>query len=278
MDYTIKFEHVHHVYPDKTPSLKNISLEIKPGEKIAVLGHNGAGKSSLVKHINGILKPEKGIVSTCGLDTAKHDIPELSKFAAYLFQNPDDQIFCNTIHEEIEYGLKKSGISNKEIKKRVESALEITGLDKIKNQNPMDLSYSRKKMVTLAMVIAMDTPVVILDEPTSGQDKNGIENIKNIIGDLEKKGKTIISISHDIEFSIEYFERFILMKKGEIISDGNISEILNHDSKLSSAGVVLPFITELGEKIGLDNKVFSEDDFFHEITKMKTKRAYKKEI
>lgn len=272
MDYTIKFKNVHHVYPDKTPSLKNISLEIKPGEKIAILGHNGAGKSSLVKHINGILKPEKGIVSTCGLDTSTHDIPELSKFAAYLFQNPDDQIFCNTIHEEIEYGLKKSGISKKEIKKRVESALEITGLDKIKNQNPMDLSYSRKKMVTLAMVIAMDTPVVILDEPTSGQDKNGIENIKNIIGDLEKKGKTIISISHDIKFSIEYFERFILMKKGEIISDGNISEILNHDSKLSSAGVVLPFITQLGEKTGLDNKIFSEDDFFHEITKMKTKR------
>ena len=194
----IKIEDMTFAYPDKTIAVDRISLNIEKGEKIALIGQNGAGKTTTVKTLNGLLKPTSGNVIIDGWNTKDYTTAKMSKKVGYVFQNPMNQIFNNRVYSEIEYGSKMLKYSKDEIKKLVEEAIILTELEEYVEENPYNLSYSMRKFVTIASIIAMKTDVIIMDEPTAGQDLKGMKILKKIIDKLSSQGKTIITITHDM--------------------------------------------------------------------------------
>ena len=193
----IKIEDMTFAYPDKTIAVDRISLNIEKGEKIALIGQNGAGKTTTVKTLNGLLKPTSGNVIIDGWNTKDYTTAKMSKKVGYVFQNPMNQIFNNRVYSEIEYGSKMLKYSKDEIKKLVEEAIILTELEEYVEENPYNLSYSMRKFVTIASIIAMKTDVIIMDEPTAGQDLKGMKILKKIIDKYtNKKNKIFINNSN----------------------------------------------------------------------------------
>ena len=171
----VNINSVSFTYPDGTAAIDNISLSIEKGEKVAIVGQNGAGKTTAVKMMNGLLKPTSGDIIIDDWNTKDYTVAKMSRKVGYVFQNPMDQIFHNNVYDEIEFGPKKIGYSESERKKLIETALELTELSVFSKENPYNLPYSIRKFVTIASIIAMDTDVIIMDEPTAGQDLKGIK-------------------------------------------------------------------------------------------------------
>ena len=180
----VNINSVSFTYPDGTVAIDNISLSIEKGEKVAIVGQNGAGKTTAVKMMNGLLKPTSGDIVIDGWNTKDYTVAKMSRKVGYVFQNPMDQIFHNNVYDEIEFGPKKIGYSESERKKLIETALELTELSVFSKENPYNLPYSIRKFVTIASIIAMDTDVIIMDEPTAGQDLKGIKILNNLIKKL----------------------------------------------------------------------------------------------
>jgi energy-coupling factor transport system ATP-binding protein len=248
-------------YPSGIQALRGISLSIEIGEKVAIVGQNGAGKTTLVKHFNGLLKPSSGNVLVGDWDTREYSVAKLSRRVGYVFQNPDDQLFSRSVEVEIAVGPKNLGYAQDRTVQLVEDALVLTQLSSFRDANPYDLSPTWRKMVALASVIAMDTPVVIFDEPTTGQDASSIERIANIVETLAERGKTMITITHDIDFAADHFERLVVMGLGNILLDGPLLEVIAQDEVLASTYVDPPQLTRLGSRLGLPQTVRGEDDF-----------------
>ncbi len=204
-------------YDKKNYVLKNINLTIDKGETVCLIGHNGAGKSTLIKHFNGLLKPDKGDIWVNGWNTKEFSTEELSKKVGIAFQNPDDQIFLDNVEKEVSFGPTNLGFSSHKVKKMVEFALNITELSEYKNWHPYDLPYSKRRLLSIASILSMDTDIVILDEPTLWLDYKEKKIIKKIINILKKQRKTIIAISHDLIFCRENFSKVIIMKNGKIV-------------------------------------------------------------
>jgi energy-coupling factor transport system ATP-binding protein len=248
-------------YPSGVQALRGISLSIYPGEKVAIVGQNGAGKTTLVKHFNGLLKPSSGKVMVGDWDTSQYSVARLSRHVGYVFQNPDDQLFSRSVKLEVAIGPKNLGYAQGKIDQLVEDALNLTQLSSHRDANPYDLSPTWRKMVALASVIAMDTPVVIFDEPTTGQDATSIQRIANIVETLAGRGKTMVTISHDIDFAAEYFDRLIAMGEGIVLLDGPMMEVIAQEEILASTFVDPPQLTRLGNRLGLPQTVRSQADF-----------------
>lgn len=248
-------------YPNGVPALGGVSLDIPSGSMVAIVGQNGAGKTTLVKHLNGLLLPTSGMVQIGDWDTRQYPIAELAKRIGFVFQNPDDQLFCRTVREEIQFGPKSLKFETEKTEDLVASALELTELHGKDAQNPYDLSPAWRKMVALASILAMDTPIVVLDEPTTGQDSVSMERISRIIRALHSAGKTIIAITHDIDFCVENFERMIVMRNGKVILDGPIHEVIAQGDILASTYVEQPQLTRLAQKLGFSTVACTPDDF-----------------
>jgi energy-coupling factor transport system ATP-binding protein len=257
----IEIEELIFNYPNGVAALEGVTLEIPTGSLVAIVGQNGAGKTTLVKHLNGLLLPTSGTVQIGGWDTRQHTIAELAKRIGFVFQNPDDQLFCRTVREEIQFGPQSLKFEPVKIEGLIASALELTELRGKEAQNPYDLSPAWRKMVALASILAMDTPIVVLDEPTTGQDAVSIERISRIIHALHSSGKTIIAISHDIDFCAENFERMVVMRNGKVILDGPIHEVVAQRETLASSYVEQPQLTRLAQKLGFSPVVCTPDDF-----------------
>ena len=180
----VNINNVSFAYPDGTVAIDNISLNIEKGERVAIVGQNGAGKTTAVKMLNGLLKPTSGDIVIDGWDTKDYTVAKMSRKVGYVFQNPMDQIFHNNVYDEIEFGPKKIGYSENERKNLIETALELTELSAFAKENPYNLPYSVRKFVTIASIIAMDTDVIIMDEPTAGQDMKGMKILNNLIKKL----------------------------------------------------------------------------------------------
>ncbi|MEM3690028.1 MAG: ABC transporter ATP-binding protein, partial [Thermofilum sp.] len=230
-------------------ALKGVSLTIKKGELLAIIGQNGGGKTTLAKNLNGLLKPTKGRVMVDGLDTKTAPTHEIVKRVGYVFQNPSHQIFESTVWKEVAYGPTNLGLSPEEVKQRVEWALSEVGLQGYEQYNPYDLDYGKMKLLTVASVLSMKPQVLILDEPTTGQDHAGRHLLSNLSKKLNREGFTVVIITHDMRFVAETVNRVVLVSNGEILMDGSTREVLNAFDVLKKAAIKPPQIVQLASEL-----------------------------
>jgi energy-coupling factor transport system ATP-binding protein len=263
----INITDLHFTYPTGLEALQSVSLNIDSGEQVAIVGQNGAGKTTLVRHFNGLLKPTSGSVTIGDWDTTKYSVAKLASRVGYVFQNPDEQLFSRDVLTEIEFGPKNLGYKKNKIDELVERALVLTELTDKKETNPYDLSPTWRKMVALASIIAMDTPIVIFDEPTTGQDFTNVTRIANVIAELKKEGKTVITITHDIDFCAENFERVIALSNGKVLLDGEVHEVLGQEEILAQTYVDPPQLTRLGKLLNLKEAVINQEEFLSVIAR-----------
>lgn len=245
----IEVENLHFTYPNGVKALEGVSLTIMDGEFVAIMGQNGAGKTTLVKHFNGLLKPSEGKVYVDGVETTKTSVATLARNAGFVFQNPDHQLFSETVEDEIAFALKNFGMEADIIKKRIEWALNLLGLDQYRKTSPFLLSGGERKRVALASVLAWDPNMLILDEPTIGQDHQQKEKLRQFIVQMQTQGKTVIIVTHDVEFVAECSPRVVLMKEGKVVADGKGKEILTTPEVLIKSSIVLPQIAQLFLKL-----------------------------
>ena len=241
----ISVENVYFTYPSGIEALKGITLEIRDNEFVAIMGENGAGKSTLIKHFNGLLKPSKGRVYVDGQNTQKASVAELSRTVGLVFQNPDHQLFCETVEEEISFGLKNFGFNADILDERVEQTMNFFDIEKYRKTSPFMLSGGEKKRVALAAVLAWDPKIVVIDEPTIGQDYSQKEKLRHYITQLNTQNRTVIIVTHDVEFVADCAPRVIIMSRGKIIDDKAAKDILTDSETLLKASIIPPQITQL---------------------------------
>ena len=242
----IEVQDVYFTYPTTgVEALKGVSLSIRNGEFVAIMGQNGAGKTTLVKQFNGLLKPNKGNVLIDRVNTRNISIAQLARKVGFVFQNPDHQLFSETVEEEVAFALKNFGFNEETIEKRVTWALNLLDLTEYRKTSPFMLSGGERKRVALASVLAWDPEVVILDEPTIGQDHQQKETLRQFIIQLNSQGKTVVIVTHDVEFVAECNPRVILMSEGQIVADGRARQILTNSDVALKAFVVPPQITQI---------------------------------
>ena len=257
----IEINNLIFTYPTGVQALRGISLTIESGEQVAIVGQNGAGKTTLVKHLNGLLQPTSGTVQIGDWNTKEHSVAKMARRVGYVFQNPDWQFFSKNVGIEVAFGPKNLGMSPEQAQRQVKEALAMVELSDKTETNPYDLSPTWRKMVALASVIAMDTDIVIFDEPTTGQDAANIARIANVIKVLRERGKTVITITHDIDFCAENFARVIAMSQGQILLDGKANDVLGQEDILATTYVDPPQLTRLGKRLGFKETVRNEEEF-----------------
>jgi energy-coupling factor transport system ATP-binding protein len=257
----IEIKDLHFTYPTGVEALRGISLKIESGEQVAIIGQNGAGKTTLVKHFNGLLQPTKGRVSIEDCDTTKHSVAKLARRVGYVFQNPDEQLFSKNVGAEVAFGPRNLGFDAERVDTLVKDALALTQLSDKTETNPYDLSATWRKMVALASIISMDTDIIVFDEPTTGQDAINVARIADVIAELRRRGKTVITITHDIDFCAENFERVIAMSQGKILLDGKANDVLGQEEILAMTYVEPPQLTRLGKRLGFKHAVRNQEEF-----------------
>lgn len=248
-------------YPPDVLALADVSLTIEPGESVAIVGENGAGKTTLARHLNGLLHPRAGAVHIGGWDARGKTVAQLSSRVGYVFQNPDDQLFARTVHEEVAFGPRNLGWDPEEVAESVEDALGLVGLLEAAERHPYDLPATERKMLALAATLAMRTPIVILDEPTTGQDASGIRRLAAIIEWLKRAGRTVITITHDMDFCGEHSERVVVMSQGRVVGDAAAGEILRQMDLLSQARIRAPQLIALATALGMSSAPTTVDGF-----------------
>ena len=247
-------------YPNGYKAVDGVSMSFEKGESVAIIGQNGAGKTTTVKLMNGLLKPEKGDVFIDGWNTKDYTTAQISKKVGYVFQNPDDQIFHNDVYSEIAFGPKNQKLPPEAVKENVMKAAERTGLTPVLEENPYNLPYSMRKFVTIASVLAMDTDVIILDEPTAGQDPTALDKLASIIQSLIEEKKLVMTITHDMEFVVNHFERVIVMANGKKIADKSKREVFWDFGILEQSMLKQPHISRLSHSLQLQAPILTIDD------------------
>lgn len=250
----LSMESVVHVYQrGAVRALDGVSLRIAVGERVALIGQNGSGKTTLVRHLNGLLRPTSGRVSLAGRDTAPLRVAELARSVGLVFQDPDRQIFAGSVAAEVEFGPRNLGSRGAELRGAVDEALAAVGLFGEARTNPYDLGASRRKLLALASILAMRTPVLVLDEPTTGQDQRGVSTVRGVIEAVHAEGRTVIAISHDMEFVAASFDRVVVMSAGRIVEDGPPASVFAAASweMLRSTYLEPPMAARVGERLGL---------------------------
>jgi len=260
-DALIVIDHVGFTYPTQVEALHDIHLTIRQGEGVGIIGENGAGKSTLVKHLNGLLKPTQGLVEVGGHDTRQYSAAAMARWVGLCFQNPDDQLFQRTVEAEVSLGPRKLGFDAQDVAHHVRWALELVGMGDQASIHPYDLDLSGRKLVAIAAILAMDTPVVVLDEPTTGQDQVGIEVLAQVVKRLREMDKTVITISHDMDFVARNFPRVVAMANARVLLDGTAEAVFNDVQVLSQSGVEPPLLTQLSHSLNWDEAIFDTDAF-----------------
>lgn len=267
---SIKIENLTHVYMPKSPfekvALDNVNLEITNGEFVALIGHTGSGKSTLIQHMNGLLKPSRGRIIVDEVDITAEGIKlsDIRKKVGLVFQYPEYQLFEETIEKDIEFGPRNLGLDQEEITKRVKRSMEMVGLDYeiYKDKSPFDLSGGQKRRVAIAGVIAMEPKILILDEPTAGLDPKGRDDILEQIKTLHTEyNMTIVLVSHSMEDVGKLAQRIIVMNRGSVALEGIPSKVFKEIDKLESIGLGVPQVTYLMRALKQKGFDVSEDIF-----------------
>lgn len=247
----IEVTNVDFRYPSGVAALVGVSVRIAPGESVALLGQNGAGKTTLARHLNGLLRPTSGVVRVGDWNTAEHTVAQLARRVGYVFQHPDHQIFKRTVRDEVSFGPRNLGFDAAALAASVDRALEATQLSAFADRHPHDLLPSQRKAVAIASVLAMETPVVVLDEPSSGQDAAGIGMIGAIVDGLVAEGRTVVMITHDIDFCADHCQRSIIMSGGRVVLDGPTDEAWSQRDILEHSAITPPQLARLSQRLGL---------------------------
>jgi len=245
----IKVENLRFIYPNGNEVLHGVDLCIQDGDFVAIMGENGAGKTTLVKTFNGLFKPNDGRVLIDDVDTRKTSVAALARSVGLVFQNPDHQLFCETVRDEVAYSLRNFGYSPDVIERRVRGMLETLDLMPYIDSSPFMLSGGERKRVALASVLVWNPKHIILDEPTIGQDYQQKDRLRNFIIQLNTQRKTVIVVTHDVEFVAECKPRVVLLSRGKIIADGKAEEILTDKALTESASLLCPQISLLFSSI-----------------------------
>lgn len=244
-------------------ALHGVDLSIKPGEFLAILGQNGAGKTTLVKHFNAILMPAKGEVLVQGRHTKDIPFAEVASTVGYAYQNPDHQIFNMTVREELEFGLRHLGRPEEEIKDRVEKVIETVGLTGLEEEYPFALSRGQRQKLAVGSIQAMDPPVMIIDEPTTGLDWRGGIAMMELIRELHEQDHTIVMITHDMRIVAQYAQRVVVMARGEVLGSGTPKEIFAQSEMLEEAFLRAPQITRITQALsdhGIPSGILTVDE------------------
>lgn len=257
---SIRVDNISFTYGNSVKALQNISLEITAGERVALTGHNGSGKSTLVKHLNGLLKPSAGTVRINDKDTTTVQTAELAKNVALLFQNPDNQICKRTVWNEVKFGPSNLGYSPKKIESLVDDALELFGLKQFKQKNPHDFGYSERKLIAMASIVAMDTPVLVFDEPNAGLDPYELSLFTTCLNRLQSEKKTVITVSHDMDYVAENFTRVISLDGGKKVFDGSSRNLFKEDKVMRNCGLQQPQVMQLCNKLAINCVALTPDE------------------
>jgi energy-coupling factor transport system ATP-binding protein len=262
-DTIINVNKVWFAYPDSHAVLKDINLQVHRGEFIAIMGRNASGKTTFAKHLNGLLKPTKGDITVDGCDTRKSTVAELARKVGFVFQNPNDHLFADTVEEEIYLTLKNLGDNTKDMSATVAEVMEQFDIAKYKDQYPRYLSGGEKQRVALASIIVARPEILILDEPTRGMDYKLKSELMSFLNDYRSKGNTVIVITHDVEIVAEFADRVILMSEGKIVTDGDKREVL---SKALLFSPQINRLVQAFEKYGMPDNILTVDELMDTIT------------
>jgi cobalt transport protein ATP-binding subunit len=246
----IEVEGLTYSYPNGVVALEGVDLTVRRGEFLAVLGQNGSGKTTLVKHFNGLLKPTEGTVRVGEDETTERGLRSLGQRVGYVFQNPDHQIFSDTVSEEVAFGPKIRGMDEGEIRERVEEALAAVGMEGRGDEDPFGLTKGERQRVAVASVLAVRPEVLILDEPTTGLDYAEQRSMMDLVKSLNESGSTIIAVTHTMWVVAEYAHRAVVVRDGKIALQGTVREVFVEEEELRDAALLPPHIVSFGSALG----------------------------
>lgn len=257
----IELKHAYFQYPNGFLANDDLNLVIKRGERVAIVGQNGAGKTTAVKMMNGLHKPCKGDVLVDGKNTKDFTTAQVARHVGYVFQNPDDQIFNQSVYAEIAYMPKYYKLPEAEIKSRVEESAELLNIERFLEKNPFEIPYVIRKFVTIAAILATKPQYIILDEPTAGQDLNGIHILSNLLNVLKEQEIGVITITHDMEFVADNFQRVVAMANKKIIADGTAKTVFSDDEILKQSKIKRTQIGEIASLLGMGKDILNAEEF-----------------
>ena len=262
-EFLIECQDVWYTYPDGTEALKGVNLTVRKGDFVGLIGKNGSGKTTIAKIIKGLYTPTKGKVLIAGKDLNKKSGSDRAKTVGYVFQNPDDQIFCRTVRDEISFGLKYMKIPKSETDRLVNKAASTMELEEYLGANPFNLSQGLRHRVAIASMLVFEPEVFIIDEPTTGQDFARAKIIMDVTKALHKAGITILIVTHDMELIAEYANRLVVMMEGKILLEGSTKEVFAQPEMLKQSSIKPPQITSLGQaltKYGVPPDILTVDE------------------
>jgi len=260
----VSLHDVKFTYDGGVEALRGVNLHIRNGEFVAIVGGNGSGKTTLAKHMNGLLRPTSGEVMVSGKPAAGLSVADLSRVVGYAFQNPDHQLFCTTVEAEVSYGPRNLGYHGPELSRRVEYAIEAMGLGGFSELPPLSLNLGQRRRVSIAAVISMDPRVLILDEPTTGLDAGEIRVLMESIGELNRKGRAIILITHEMKVVAEHANRVVVMADGRTVLDSDARGVFADLEVLAKARLVPPPISLLAHRLassGISRDIMTPEEF-----------------
>lgn len=255
----VSFDEVTYRYSDDVEALRDIDIGFDDG-CVCIIGQNGAGKTTFVKHLNALLRPSEGDVEVCEKNTRDHRVAKMSESAGLSFQNPNDQLFHDSVEEEVKYGPRNLDQSPEATEAIADEMINLLELSELRERNPYDMGQSLRKRVAVASVLAMETPVVILDEPTGSQDAAGINLLGDIVDILVEEGKLVVVITHDVDFAAKHADRVVALGQGEVLIDDTPEVVFDRPDVLAETDVTLPSVTQFGYDLNLDQTILELDD------------------
>ena len=257
-DTILQVRDLEYAYSDEKMALKGVSLDIGQGERIAVMGSNGAGKSTFFLNINGVLQSEHGEIFYRGEKMTKKTMNYLRKNVGIVFQDADSQIIASTVQAEVSFGPMNLKLSRDEVEKRVDESLEYMNLTEFRERPPHYLSGGEKKRVSIADIIAMHPEIIIFDEPTAALDPVNADMLETVLGKMAKEGKTILISTHDVDFAYRWAQRIVVFCDGQIIADGTPLEVFKNEEIISRANLKRPMMLDIYEMLKEKNLIKGE--------------------
>ncbi len=242
----IEFENVSFRYDPKTDYVLNdITFKINKAEFVAIVGKNGAGKTTLIKHFNGLLKPNEGIVRIDSLDITKEPISKMASIIGYSFQNPNHQLFAQNVKKELEFGPNNLKVEESTRDTTIQNLVDTFQINHLLERSPFELSGGERRLVSIASVLTMNQQVLVLDEPTYGQDYRQKKRLGSFLNKLTDEGITVVVVSHDMDFILDFIPRTIVLSGGKIVADGETSKVLSDQTLLQDADLISPLLLDL---------------------------------
>lgn len=265
----IVVDNVSFVYPDGKKALDGVSLQVFQGEILAIFGHNGSGKTTLAKHFNGLLRPTKGGVLVEGTDTKSVSVSQLATKVGYVFQNPDHQIFAKTVAEELSFGPRNLGWPEDRVREAVDAILVELNLQSYREKDPFFLGLAERKLLAIASILIMKPQILVLDEPATGADYTINTRIIEYVRELNRKGMTIVVITHDVAAAAGYAHRLLVMKSGQVILEGEPGLVFQQEELLRQCYVDAPAVTKLGQELskrGWQSEMYTVEQAYATLT------------